>query len=937
MKKFVTNPKNIETRTSSFTLMKRHSGKLISINSATANNVTVPSIGDVSWILGDTIDLLQYGLGQTTIVGGSGVTILANNGNVIMGSPGEELITGRLTCIDTNTWLFENNLNFTDLTGFEVLANKVTDFTSPNDSDYPTTQAVSDLVVNSTGSILSEFLFITASDISTYYKLGSNPSTGSSQSITKTNVTAGEHSIAKFVTEPNNPNKTFISVGWFRSHFYAKKSINAGTINIYAKVYQRNLVGTETLIATFPLTDVELPYTASEQYDIETYNDTIIPLLVTDRIVIEYIAVNSTNGSPDVTLYFENSYYSRFDLPVSNYSLGFTPEPAIPNGTINQFWRGDKTWQSLSFSVPQANKIYIDSTNGVDSAGRGRIDNPYLTVEYALSDITNTGTFTATTTSGSNTLTAVSSTTNIKIGQKITGLGIPYGSTVESFVTNTSIVISQNATSSNSGITVSWWNEYWIIFNGSLVTTSNLYKQGFNIVNEGSISFGNCTLLNCNTEIPVIPYCFINNGIITGTHANSKLYYENTGISTNIHQHIFNIEMGNYTSIGSSGYAVEVNRYDSSPYYGKYTITSNKFVNCKAGRISKLRFINNAVQKLNGYGLLEGTVMNYCYSSISDGDLESSATALAFGGAFNRAIHNGNIKGNVELGDKSIVNGYIQGLTTSTIGAQCKITAITGGTFTVSGSSPYYTQTVIDRAEYCTITSGGFACSLVVNSAKTTYFDMTSGGNFTVGGGVQNYNIENRFKVASGILNLLGGHYCYSTNYMLISGTGRLINNGAIHITGVQSMTGGEFINNGEIYAAMPLYISGGLFINNNIIDKSNDGTIYDYKSIIQSGGTIVNKGIMIGNTLNATIPIIEKSAGKFINETTGSFRVSNGAGPIRCSANTSASKDVQYFGGHSNCDGITYGMLIAFDGTSYIPNNIVTGVVLYENTAYGY
>jgi ribulose-5-phosphate 4-epimerase/fuculose-1-phosphate aldolase len=114
MKKFVTNQKNIETKTSSFSLTKRHSGKLLKINIATSNTVTVPPAGDVNWDIGDNIDLLQYGLGQTTIVGGIGVTVLSNNGVLDMGSAGEELITGRLTYLGTDIWLFENNLNYTD-------------------------------------------------------------------------------------------------------------------------------------------------------------------------------------------------------------------------------------------------------------------------------------------------------------------------------------------------------------------------------------------------------------------------------------------------------------------------------------------------------------------------------------------------------------------------------------------------------------------------------------------------------------------------------------------------------------------------------------------------------------------------------------------------------------------------------------------------------
>lgn len=108
------------TYTSSTTLGLNNAGKLVIMNVASSNNVTVPPNASVNFQLGTVIHILQYGLGQTTIVAGSGVTILANNGNLVMGSAGEELITGKLTKIDTNTWLFENNINFTDLSNLNA-------------------------------------------------------------------------------------------------------------------------------------------------------------------------------------------------------------------------------------------------------------------------------------------------------------------------------------------------------------------------------------------------------------------------------------------------------------------------------------------------------------------------------------------------------------------------------------------------------------------------------------------------------------------------------------------------------------------------------------------------------------------------------------------------------------------------------------------------
>jgi hypothetical protein len=63
----------------------------------------------------------------------------------------------------------------------------------------------------------------------------------------------------------------------------------------------------------------------------------------------------------------------------------------------------------------------------------------------------SSGTFTASTTSGSNSLTAASSTTNVAPGDMISGTGIPAGSAVTN-VSGTTITIDQNATATGSTV-----------------------------------------------------------------------------------------------------------------------------------------------------------------------------------------------------------------------------------------------------------------------------------------------------------------------------------------------------------------------------------------------------------------------------------------------------------------------------------------------------
>ena len=62
-------------QTASYTLVLADAGALVEMNVASANNLTVPPNSSVAFPIGTTIDVVQYGAGQTTIVAGAGVTI----------------------------------------------------------------------------------------------------------------------------------------------------------------------------------------------------------------------------------------------------------------------------------------------------------------------------------------------------------------------------------------------------------------------------------------------------------------------------------------------------------------------------------------------------------------------------------------------------------------------------------------------------------------------------------------------------------------------------------------------------------------------------------------------------------------------------------------------------------------------------------------------
>jgi hypothetical protein len=69
-------------QTASYTLVLSDADKLVEMNVASANNLTVPLNSSVAFATGTQILLAQYGAGQTTIVLTSGVTLRSNGAKV---------------------------------------------------------------------------------------------------------------------------------------------------------------------------------------------------------------------------------------------------------------------------------------------------------------------------------------------------------------------------------------------------------------------------------------------------------------------------------------------------------------------------------------------------------------------------------------------------------------------------------------------------------------------------------------------------------------------------------------------------------------------------------------------------------------------------------------------------------------------------------------
>jgi hypothetical protein len=93
-------------QTASYTLVLADNGKLVEVSNASANTLTVPTNASVAFPIGAQINILQTGVGQTTVAG-AGVTI--------NGTPGLKLraqwSSATLIKRGTNTWVLVGDLS----------------------------------------------------------------------------------------------------------------------------------------------------------------------------------------------------------------------------------------------------------------------------------------------------------------------------------------------------------------------------------------------------------------------------------------------------------------------------------------------------------------------------------------------------------------------------------------------------------------------------------------------------------------------------------------------------------------------------------------------------------------------------------------------------------------------------------------------------------
>ena len=583
-----------------------------------------------------------------------------------------------------------------------------------------------------------------------------------------------------------------------------------------------------------------------------------------------------------------------------------------------------------SSSIPQANKIYVDSVNGLNSAGRGDINTPYLTPEYALSSTTNTGTVTATTTNGSATLTSVSSTANIVIGQFITGAGIPYNSVVVSKTVST-IVLSQVCTASAT-VTATWWTVYELVLNGNFTWVSNWFKQGF-IFNFGTSNINFSGVVFTSTAAAVVPWV-VKGGNWNGTNTTSKiLSISQSSVAS------FLFEPISFISVGTS-YSIDCNQNGSSKF-GQLTINCDRY-RCLFGWVGD--FESTGIVNLNGnfYGLLGVVRVRYPRLNTT-GTLECpSAVYAILDTTSGYGIYNVNsdIRGSVDTKQSyGTINGRIVGTTVTT-----EMYDSNGTAFIFNGPIACTTINVNGYAKFNGMTRGN-----VVHTREDLYLtehmgNITGSGTDTTctvwGSSGAGFTLGTIALTGTYTLDIMNSRYMINGLTSLNIGSGCTVNNYGYY-RGTVSSCAGTLNNTGRMLLNYKVTCTGTIRNNNFISIDNTGGENSTNTPCIALGGTgkyIQNGGqlyILRADSLSGAIR--KTGTGQNIQLLNQAYiRVTNGLAPIQIISNSGTAQDVEVYSVINNC-AVGFRMADTFTnttyGTAYAPNILKGGIMMEDTT----
>lgn len=317
----------------------------------------------------------------------------------------------------------------------ENVSNKAIDFSTINDTLYPSIKAVYDKIISSLAGLSPYFFYNTASDIGGYLQMTGTAPVGTIQNLTTTGAT-NDQLLHTFATNSGSPGITFMPSGIVKLHLHAHQTGGTKVTQLYAKVYKRILAGTETLLCTTGNTS------ALTGVDADLSTDAVIPsgitLLSTDRIIINVYASCPGGGSaPDIEINIEDNTVSRLELPTSvvsatgisslNGLIGATQ--VFATGTSGTDFGISSSVTTHTFNIPTASATNRGALSSTDwSTFNGKI---------ASSGVAGEGTFT----------TSITSTGAIHQQQVFTGSANQIISALPTPTVSTYMTIVNNGTS----------------------------------------------------------------------------------------------------------------------------------------------------------------------------------------------------------------------------------------------------------------------------------------------------------------------------------------------------------------------------------------------------------------------------------------------------------------------------------------------------------
>lgn len=97
----------IDSKTTSYTMELKDASRILSVNSSTDLNVTVPLHATAAFPIGSKIEIIRVGTGEVTVVPYSGVTIRSKNNNLKLST---QYVGAMLVKLATNEWMLIGDL-----------------------------------------------------------------------------------------------------------------------------------------------------------------------------------------------------------------------------------------------------------------------------------------------------------------------------------------------------------------------------------------------------------------------------------------------------------------------------------------------------------------------------------------------------------------------------------------------------------------------------------------------------------------------------------------------------------------------------------------------------------------------------------------------------------------------------------------------------------